>query len=70
MINDILQFPAPVFENPQLDLKINEKVGCILAAKQRDPAADTRALEAEIDRLVYAPYSLTEEEIAIVEGQV
>ena len=41
----------------------------ILAAKQRDPAADTRALEADIDRLVYALYGLTEEEIAIVEGQ-
>ena len=41
----------------------------ILAAKQRDPAADTRALEAEIDRRVYALYELTPEEIAIVEGQ-
>ena len=40
----------------------------ILAAKQRDPAADTRALEAEIDRLVYALYGLTPEEIEIVEG--
>ena len=40
----------------------------ILAAKQRDPAADTRALESEIDRRVYALYGLTPEEIAIVEG--
>jgi adenine-specific DNA-methyltransferase len=35
--------------------------------KQCDPAADTRALEAELDRLVYALYGLTEEEIALVE---
>lgn len=37
----------------------------ILAVKQRDPAADTRAIEAELDRLV----CLTEQEIAIVEGE-
>jgi hypothetical protein len=29
----------------------------------------TRALEAELDQLVYALYDLTEEEIAIVEGK-
>jgi len=33
-----------------------------------DSVADTGALEAEIDRLVYTLYGLTEEEIAIVEG--
>ena len=41
----------------------------ILAAKQRDPVADTRALETDIDRRVYALYGLMEEEIALVEGQ-
>jgi hypothetical protein len=41
----------------------------ILAAKASDPAADVAALEAEIDRLVYALYNLTPEEIAIVEGR-
>ncbi|MFN8343441.1 MAG: Eco57I restriction-modification methylase domain-containing protein [Spirosomataceae bacterium] len=40
----------------------------ILTAKATDSNADTTALEAEIDRLVYALYGLTEEEIAIVEG--
>ncbi len=48
--------------------KIESLVTRILAAKQADPAADTRALEAEIDGLVYALYGLTEEEIGIVEG--
>jgi len=41
----------------------------ILAAKQRDPKADTTALEREIDQLVYKLYDLTPEEIAIVEGK-
>jgi adenine-specific DNA-methyltransferase len=40
----------------------------ILAAKQANPAADTSALEREIDQQVYALYALTPEEIAIVEG--
>jgi hypothetical protein len=41
----------------------------ILEAKRADPAADVSAWEREIDRLVYALYGLTEEEIAIVEGK-
>lgn len=40
----------------------------ILAAKKKDPNADTSALEAEIDQLVYKLYDLTPEEIATVEG--
>jgi type I restriction-modification system DNA methylase subunit len=39
----------------------------ILAAKKQDPAADTSALEKEIDQLVYQLYGLTDEEIRIVE---
>jgi len=41
----------------------------ILAAKKKDSDADTSALEAEIDQLVYKLYGLTEEEIAVVEGR-
>lgn len=41
----------------------------ILEAKGGDPAADTTAIEAQIDRMVYDLYGLTEEEIAIVEGR-
>ena len=41
----------------------------ILAAKKADPAADTSALEAEIDQLVYKLYGLTDEEIAVVCGR-
>ncbi len=39
----------------------------ILAAKQMNPAADTSALEGEIDQQVYALYGLMPEEIKIVE---
>ena len=40
----------------------------ILAAKAVNPSADTSKDEAEIDRLVYQLYNLTDEEIAVVEG--
>ena len=42
----------------------------ILAAKGRDPKADTTAWEREIDQLVYELlYSLAEDEIKLVEGK-
>lgn len=41
----------------------------ILTAKAADPKADTTKQEAEIDKLVYALYGLTAEEIAAVENQ-
>jgi hypothetical protein len=40
----------------------------ILKEKRTAPAADTSALEREIDQQLYALYGLTPEEIAIVEG--
>ena len=39
----------------------------ILTAKKENPAADTSALEREIDVLVYELYGLAEEEIEIIE---
>ena len=50
--------------------QLENMVEQILAAKEPDPDADTSALEAEIDRIVYDLYGLTEEEIAAVEGRV
>jgi len=49
--------------------KIVALVDKILAAKADDAKADTSALEAEIDRLVYTLYGLTAGEIAVVEGE-
>jgi len=48
---------------------IIERVNKILAAKKKDPNADTSTLERQIDEIVYKLYNLTEEEIAIVEGK-
>lgn len=44
-------------------------VDSVLNAKKANPFADTSKQEAEIDKLVYELYGLTDEEIAIVEGR-
>ena len=41
----------------------------ILTTKHTDPKADISSLEDEIDKLVYALYNLTDDEIAIVEAR-
>jgi hypothetical protein len=41
----------------------------IPSAKQKDLNVDTSALERQIDKMVYALYELTQEEIEIVEGK-
>jgi len=40
----------------------------ILAAKKRNPAADTSVWERKIDELVYQLYGLTDDEIRVIEG--
>ena len=60
--------PIPVTESTgQLDTVVIALVGQILKAKRADGAADTAALEREIDERVYRLYGLTAEEIKIVE---
>ena len=44
-------------------------VNRILDAKSTDPATDVSKQEAQIDRLIYELYGLTDDEIAIVEGR-
>ena len=65
--NEIKSIPIP---NPSPDTKtvVIKLVDRILAAKRKDPGADTSALEREIDALVYQLYGLTEEEIKVVEN--
>jgi len=53
-----------VEQKPFIDL-----VDKILIAKKSDPKADTKALESQIDTLVYQLYSLTPDEIKIIESQ-
>jgi len=53
----------------QEEKKISTLVDQILAAKKKDRAADTSALERKIDEMVYELYGLTREDIAIMEGR-
>ena len=62
----ISQIPIPVVSD-ESKAKISLLADQILTQKSLDPAADTTALEAEIDQLVYALYGLTAAEIALVE---
>jgi len=50
--------------------RLERMVENVLYAKEENSAADTSSLEAEIDRLVYELYELTEEEIEIVEDSI
>ena len=76
MSGGYFQFQAPQLrvmpiKTPSSDLntRIIKLVKQILALKDSSPEADTSALEAQIDVLVYGLYGLTEEEIVVVEGK-
>lgn len=64
----------PLLNIPLIEASLSQQqpiitlVDQILSVKKANPGADTTVLEAEIDRLVYALYDLTPDEIAIVEG--
>ena len=64
----ISQIPIPQI-TAEAEVPFIEKVNQILTLKKEDPKADTSELEAEIDRMVYDLYELTEEEVLIVEGK-
>ena len=57
----VSQLPIAKASETQKD-RIRNCVRSIMRKKEENPAADTSALEAEIDRLVYELYDLTEEE--------
>jgi adenine-specific DNA-methyltransferase len=67
-IYELSSLPIPKLIAERDATGLAKKVDQILIAKQTNPAADTSALEREIDQQVYALYGLTPEEIAIVEG--
>lgn len=52
----------------ELPPELSDKVDAIIAAKKADANADTSALEAEIDDIVFDLYGLTAEERALVQG--
>ena len=52
-----------------VDTRLKQVRTSVLATKKANPQADTNKEEAEIDRLVYQLYGLSEDEIKIVEGR-
>ncbi|MCG2659499.1 MAG: Eco57I restriction-modification methylase domain-containing protein, partial [Kiritimatiellae bacterium] len=52
---------------PKVEQSLTKLVDRILSAKHSDAGADVSALERELDKLVYALYGLTPEEIKIVD---
>ncbi len=63
--DDWKKLPIPHVTLEQ-QVPIIELVDQILGIRRADPLADTDEQEAEIDRLVYGLYGLTEEEIGVV----
>lgn len=66
-VNELAIFPIPMSFGPH-EKRLMELVDSILAAKTANPAADTSAIDREIDDKVYAIYGLTPDEIQHVEG--
>lgn len=66
-IYHLLKLPIPVIAQEQR-IKLITLVKTIIERK-KNPTYDTTVEEREIDRLVYNLYNLTEEEIAVIEGQ-
>jgi adenine-specific DNA-methyltransferase len=64
-----LPIPPITPSNQPIVSQIESLVDKILAAKKTNHAADTTALEKEINNLVYSLYDLTEEEVRIVENK-
>jgi hypothetical protein len=69
-LNPLILRKLPI---PNISLELQKPfeklVDRILAAKRANPQADTSEMESEIDRMVYALYGLTAEEIKTVEGE-
>jgi adenine-specific DNA-methyltransferase len=65
-VDRLRQFPLP--QSSGQFSEIEQLVDRILAAKKKHAAADTSALEREIDQRVYRLYGLTPDEIRLVEA--
>ena len=64
LIANAKKFPIKI---PSDKTVITDLVNRIISIKRKNPSADTKDLESEIDRLVYQLYDLTDDEIKIVE---
>ncbi|HUX59000.1 MAG TPA: TaqI-like C-terminal specificity domain-containing protein [Bacteroidales bacterium] len=70
LIYDVNNFPIPVKDDKIIENQLVNHVNYIFNKKKQDTTFNTNSIEAEIDRLVYELYGLTEEEIKIVEEAV
>jgi hypothetical protein len=61
-----LKFP----NNKSDEDKFSALVDKIIAAKQQNPAADTKLLEDQIDIMVYKLYELTYEEVKVIDPEI
>jgi adenine-specific DNA-methyltransferase len=68
LMTDLENLPIIISNSDEFINVFNSKVQRVLLQKRQNPTADTSALEAEIDQMVYRLYGLTEEEIKIVEN--
>lgn len=68
LMETIENFPIPNLKENEFD-KLTNLVTQILSIKKQNPEADTSELEAEIDKMVYELYGLSEEEVRVVENK-
>ncbi len=66
-INELASFPIPR-ANETDQLQLAQLAEQIMDAKCIDPFADTSSLDAQIDRIIYKLYGLTETDIKIIEN--
>ncbi len=66
LVKEVRTLPIHIDLPPYFIINVNQ----ILTLKKENPEADTSALEAEIDQMVYKLYGLTKEEIKIIEESV
>lgn len=62
------QIPLPDISN-EIKQLLTEKVEKMFCAKKNDDQSNINQLEKEIDNIVYQIYNLTDEEIALIEGE-
>lgn len=65
-VNELAQFPIAIANQSQKD-SISTCVESVLAMKAADPNSDTSEVDAKLDKLVYALYQITPEEISTIE---
>ncbi len=68
LVSDLKKLPISLGDTA-IQNQISDAVRQVVSAKKVNPDADTIANEIEIDRLVYALYGLTDDEIAVVKGK-